>query len=51
MPITLMSFVTLYHKNVAFSNGEILTFWCENRELNAILVSYDKQNIAAVLLY
>ena len=32
------------HKNVAFPYGKILTFWCENRELNAILMSYDKSN-------
>ena len=44
MQINSISFVTLYvdvDKNVAFSYGEILTFWCENRKLNAILVSYD----------
>ena len=44
MHITLNHFVLLcvdVHKNVAFSNGEILAFWCENHELNAIFVSYD----------
>ena len=44
MQIALMSCVKLgvdFHKNVAFSNGEILTVWCENRKLNTILVSYD----------
>ena len=30
-------------KNIAFSNGVILTFWCENCLLNAVLVSYDKK--------
>ena len=32
MQITLMRFITLridVHKNVMFSYGEILTFWCE----------------------
>ena len=32
-------------------DGEILSFRCENRKLNAILMSYDKQNLAFVLLY
>ena len=34
-----------------FSNGKILSFWCENRKLDAILVSYDTQNFGFVLLY
>ena len=53
MQITLMRFVICVdvHKNIAFSNGEFSTFWYENQELNAILVSYDKQNLAFVLVY
>ena len=45
MQMTLISFVTLcvdVHKNDAFSNCEILTFGYENRELNVMLVTYDK---------
>ena len=40
-----ITFLTLYidcHKNVSFSNGKILTFGLKSRELNAILVSYDR---------
>ena len=53
MQITLMRFVTLrvdVHKNVAFSDDEVLTFCCENHELKTILVACDKWNLAFVLL-
>ena len=54
MYITLVRFITLcidVHKNVVSSNCEILTFCCENHKINAIFVSFDKQNLTFVLLY
>ena len=47
----LATFCVDVHKNAALSYGEILTFWCKIRELNAILVLYDKQNLAFMHLY
>ena len=51
MQSTFLTLCVAVHKKVAFSDGKIFTFGRESHELNAILMSHDKQNIAFVFLH